>query len=343
MGQTCKTVVQRMHVHRLLTAPRAVFLLSSLSLGALALACGPSAAPAATPTVADPFAVVRATSQAAYQSGKEALDRGDLLRGCPAIDTAKTTDPDNRTDIQSALDQCLTQIPQLLATSAAASAPSPVQRTIVVPTAPAAATAAQPTPAAAANPANAAASPRPATAAPGAPSAPAPASPVTTRAAAPAALNTVTFRDPQGRFTVAAPADWTTVDPPQPAFAIGTAVVQFRDPTGRAELDVAVDTSTRAVSPELYAASLELSMQQQVPGYATEQASPTTVSGSPAIRRVFTFTQQDATGRELQARAVQTVVVKGQTPYVVTASAPADQFQQYSPIFDQVVESFRFS
>src|ERR1700738_1616636 len=78
-------------------------------LGGLTLAGGPAAAPAATPVAADPFAVVRATSQAAFQSGQAFLDRGDL-QGCPLIDLAKTTDPDNRAEIQQALARCLTAI-----------------------------------------------------------------------------------------------------------------------------------------------------------------------------------------------------------------------------------------
>jgi hypothetical protein len=120
-------------------------------------------------------------------------------------------------------------------------------------------------------------------------------------------------------------------------------VVEFRDTTNRAELDVAVDTNTRAVSPELYAASLELAMQRQVPGYASEQIVPGTIAGSPSVRRVFTFTQRDAAGQDHQARGFQLAIVKGSTPYLLSATAPADQFDQFSTTFDQMVESFRFS
>jgi hypothetical protein len=299
------------------TGPRVVFVGLCLTLGGLALACGPTAAPPPTPTPPDPFSVVRATAQAAYQEGKAALDGGDLIRGCPAIDTAKTNDPDNRADIQQALEQCLTQIPLLLATAAApTSAPTPAQRTIVVATIPAA-------PAAPATPAT-------------------PATPSAQPTAPPdAAANLVIFRDPQGRFSIGSPADWTRADQPQTLF--GTGVVQFREPSGRAALAIAVDTSSKAVSPELYAAGMDIAMQQQVPGYAAEQVLPSSVSGNPALRRVFTFTQRDASGRDLQARAFQTVVIKGQTPYILMGSAPAEQFAQFSPMFDQMVESFRFS
>jgi hypothetical protein len=47
-----------------------------LVICALSLACGPSA-PAAPTANPDAFAVVRATSQAAYQAGQAELSRGD--------------------------------------------------------------------------------------------------------------------------------------------------------------------------------------------------------------------------------------------------------------------------
>src|SRR5579872_2981074 len=93
-------------------------------------ACGPTAAPPTpTPTV-DAFAVVRATSQAAYQSGQAALAAGNYLQACVDLDAAKTNDPDNRPEIQQALQQalayCLTPPPT-------ATEP-PQQRTIVIAT-----------------------------------------------------------------------------------------------------------------------------------------------------------------------------------------------------------------
>jgi len=160
-------------------------------------------------------------------------------------------------------------------------------------------------------------------------------------AQSPSTQTLVVWRDPQGRFSVGAPADWATL--PQPLALFGTPVVQFRDPSALAEFDVAVDSAAKAVSPELYAATMEITMQQQVPGYAGEQFVPGTTAGQPAVRRVFTFTQRDAAGNDHQARSFQVTVLKGATPYIISGSAPAEQFERYSPTFDQVVESFRFS
>src|SRR6266850_828494 len=117
-----------MHVLRSLSGPRLAFGALGLLLVGLTFACGPTAAPPPTPAAADPFAVVRATSQAAYQTGKAHLDRGEFLAACVDLDKAKTTDPDNRAEIQQALEaalqQCLTPLVE----------PTPAQRGNVVAT-----------------------------------------------------------------------------------------------------------------------------------------------------------------------------------------------------------------
>src|SRR5713226_7894372 len=179
-------------MHRIgyFSTPRLVFGGLGVFLVCLTFACGPAAAPAATPVAPDPFAVVRATSQAAYQTGKAHLDRGEFLPACVDLDKAKVADPDNRHEIQQALEEalrhCLTPVVE----------PTPSQRGIVVatlalvvPTVPAQGLPATPTPAVAA----------------AKPSAVAAASPgATPGAGAPAqtgvAPTLVAWRDPQGRF-----------------------------------------------------------------------------------------------------------------------------------------------
>src|SRR5947207_13665385 len=127
-----------MHTCGPFSRPRLVFGCLSLSLVGLTFACGPSAAQPPTPAAADPFAVVRATSQAAYQSGKAHLDSGEFLAACVELDKAKVADPDNRPEIQQALEtalqHCLTPVVE----------PTPAQRgnvvatlVVVVPTVPA--------------------------------------------------------------------------------------------------------------------------------------------------------------------------------------------------------------
>src|SRR5947209_971472 len=125
------------------------------------LACGPAASPPASPTAGDPFAVVRATSQAAYATGEAYLDRGDYLQACVELDLAKTTDPDNRPDIDQALRQAL----EHCLTPAAEATSAPGQP---LPTLPAGAAAVTPTPPAV-TPTSPVAAVTPAQGAPGAP------------------------------------------------------------------------------------------------------------------------------------------------------------------------------
>ena len=250
---------------------------------------------------ADPFVVVRATSEAAYASGKAHLERGELQAALIDLDAARTNDPDNRQDLQQAIDRTISQL------AARRRRPSRRPRRGRLSWAPC-----PPSPGRAGTPAPAATTRAPAAAAtPARASTVAPILAATPQTAGAAAL--VSWRDPQGRFTLSAPSDWARAQ--QPQSLVGTGVVQFRDPSVQAELDVAVDSASRALSPELYAATMELTMQQQVPGYAAEVSlpgqhprqpvHPPHRSPSPSATRPATTNQ---------ARGFQVAVVKGSTP-----------------------------
>lgn len=254
---------------------------------------------------------MRATAEAAYQSGRTHLDRGELETALIDLDTAKTNDPDNRSDIQQALDEAVRRL-QSATPPPTATPRIAVGSTLIRPTA----------------------VPAPPTAAPS-PTTP----PIAT--GAPAADALVVWHDSQGRFAIGGPGDWQRVEQPQALF--GTGIIEFDDPSGHAELGVAVDQSRPAVSPELYAASLELAMQQQMPGYAAEQVEPGSTAGNPSVRRVYTFTRRSTSGQNEQARGFQIVVVKGSVPFIISGSAPADQYARYVSIFDRMVGSFTFS
>ena len=266
--------------------------------------------------------MVRATAEAAYESGKAHLDRQELEQALIDLDQAKTHDPDNRVDIQQALDETVRRFqtePQPTATIAPNSRPTvPPGSTVGLPTR-------QPTPVATPRPAQATQSTRPAQA---------------TSTATLGQPVLATWRDPRARFSIGAPRDWQAIEHPQ--VLAGSGVVEFHDASRHAEFDVAIDEAVQAVSPELYAAGLEIAMQQ-VPGYAVEQIQPGTTAGSPSIKRVFTLNQRDSSGNEVAARGFQVVVVRGSTPFILSGSAPADQYAHFAALFDQIVGSFMFA
>jgi hypothetical protein len=354
----------------------------------LAVACQPGSAspnqPTAEPTQADPFAVVRATADAAYRAGRADLDRGQLEQALVELDQAKTNDPDNRQDIQQALDETIRRIqalppvtateiasgpgpgalvtppavaqtqavradtPPAVAQTEAVRATSQVGATAARTAAPGQVTSTQPAAGPTAGPAGQAGTVAPgeraaaATEAAGAGSTPGPAGVAAgaSTAGRAGASGLVMWRDAQGRFSIGAPPGWETLQAPQTMF--GTGVVGFREAGGQAELDVAVDTSSRAVSPELYAASMELAMQQ-VPGYALDSVQPGTTAGAPSVRRVFSQTRRDAAGHDYTARGFQVAIVRGSTAYVVSASSPADRYAEYGSTFDRMLDSLAFS
>ncbi|MDQ6675355.1 MAG: hypothetical protein M3069_32250 [Chloroflexota bacterium] len=322
-----------MQINRLFSA-RAAIGVVGMVLGWLTLACSPAVVAAPTPVSADPFTVVRATSQAAYASGRAHLERGQLQQALVDLDTARTNDPDNRADIEQALSQTISQ----LALQTPTPEPTAVSRAIVLATVAAARPANVVTPGPDTPAPSVAGRPTAAVAGPTSVSA---AGPTSVSVAGPTSARLVEWRDPQGRFTLSAPDNWARSA--QPVSLFGTSVVQFNDPSVRAELDVAVDASSRPLSPELYAATLEIAMQRQVPGYAAEQTLPGSTSGNPSVRRVYIFTQRAAAGTDTQARGFQVAVVKGSTAYLISGSAPADQFETFNATFDQMLETFRFS
>jgi hypothetical protein len=146
------------------------------------------------------------------------------------------------------------------------------------------------------------------------------------------------WQDPQGRFSVSAPAGWQESRGPQVAF--GQGIVAFRDPTGQADLDVAVDAAP-GESPELYAAKMELQMQQ-LPGYALETTEPGMIGSSPSFRRSFTVSQQGSNGQSQNAKGFQLVVIHGNTAYILSATAPAAHYQDFSSLFNAMADSLAF-
>lgn len=266
----------------------------------LAVACAAPAAPTPTP---DPFAALRPIAQDAYEAGSAALQRGELETALVELNRAKVNDPDNRADIEQALQGTLrllrarTPTPTLLPTRT----PAPTD------------------------------TPSPPLAAPAEPTS----RPPQTR---PSAEGTRRFRDTAGRFTLDVPADWQ--QRAAPPSASGTGVIGFTGPGG-ATFTVAVDQATQTVSPELYAARMELQLQR-TPGYALELVTSNMLAGSPSVRRDFSLGAGDA-GASPATRGFQVVVVRAQTPYLLEALAPQAEYEALRPTFERMLESFRFA
>ena len=263
-------------------------------------------APPAPPTPAenepDDFAVVRSTAEAAYQTGQQQLAAGDLDAALVSFDQARLNDPDQRQDIQSALDETVAQI---------RAQPQPPTKTPLPTWTP------EPTVAARVQ------TPTPV--------------PTSTGPRVPAGY--AVWTDTQGRFTIAIPSDWKVGQ--QPTAEFGTGIVAFKDPTGVGQLIVAQDPQAQAVSPELYAAKMEIQMEN-ADGYALDTVVPGMIGNSPSLRRNYSVNQKNAAGQQVTVKGFQLTVLRGKVPYILTASAPANQYDSFAQTFDQIVGTFTF-
>ncbi|MBI4491587.1 MAG: DcrB-related protein [Chloroflexi bacterium] len=283
--------------------------LALLVLGpALGLGPGFSSQVSATATP-DAFAAVRAEAQAAFERGQQHYAQGDFSRALIEFDRAKVNDPDSRQDIQAMLKSALDELRKQ-----------------------------EPTPPPSATPQQTAGTPTPYTVylprvEPRSPPLPSP-SPAP-GATPPPRLQP--YRDADQRFSLDVPRDWQVAQKPQAEAGVG--VVGFRAPSGAASLVVSVDVLREAVSPELYAAHLETTMET-LPGYALEQAAPTIVGGAPALRRLYSVKREGA-GEPL--RTVQVVVARSAAIFILTGTASANEFSSSVAAFDRMVSSFRMT
>jgi hypothetical protein len=278
----------------------------TLSLLALALVGCQTRVPPPTPAPeGSEFAGVRATAEAAYREGSAQLSRGELDLALASLDKAKMNDPDNRADIQTSLNETVRRI-QALPTPPPAATRTPVPSPTPFPTLPPGMLLPTPTPP--------------------------PNSPLE---------GFVRYLDPQGRFSVAAPAEWQQRQRPQVEF--GEGIIGFRDPTGRAEVAVAFDPSTDVPSPELYAARMDLAMQT-VPGYALVNAVPGVTANAPSLRRNFSLTQRDSTGRVTgELRGFQVTLLRGTVPFIISGTANGTEYRNFEGVFEQILGTFSFN
>jgi hypothetical protein len=283
---------------------RRPLLLPSLIAGLVfaALACTAGTPPEPTSDV-DDFAEVRATSQAAYVLGVDALQQGSPEAALVFLDQANTFDPDQRAEIQEALQQAAATVRALPQSPTRTPVPSPTPDARLLTQI---------------------------------------ASPVTTpgvTATPVVAEGSTAWRDPSGSFKVTAPPGWRIKQSPDVEF--GTGLVSFTDPTGKAEFALAADPSANAASPELYAAKMDIAMQQ-VPGYALDNIEPGNIGSAPTLRRNFTLQKRTDNGQTVNTRAFQVAVLRGTTAYILYGEAPATDFPTFESQLNQIVRSFTF-
>lgn len=143
-----------------------------------------------------------------------------------------------------------------------------------------------------------------------------------------------TYQDPQGRFSLMAPADWGRIAEGGTAVAFGKTAP---DGVPLAAVNVALDPLPDAgVGLEEYTRAAERSLAQQLPDYRPIDLTPVSLDGRPAYRRIFTATIE---GQPQQLQ--QVYLVDRQLAYVITGTTLQEAFRDYSALFDQIAGTFQ--
>ncbi len=150
---------------------------------------------------------------------------------------------------------------------------------------------------------------------------------------------TRTWTDAYQGFTVSYPADWRQYVEPgadAPLFLVGPLDKDYRANLSLFFLEYDFVPSARDIArysnpdANLYD-DFEMLSDQSI-----------RVGGRSAVRRVFTWRASDQRLRDVFFHIIQTYVVDGQRVLVFTSFARSEDFEKYEPIFDGIMNSFKF-
>ena len=158
---------------------------------------------------------------------------------------------------------------------------------------------------------------------------------------------TTDYTDPQDRFSLTYPSDWTVVDPPAAGQVFSLRAPEPTPTTAPATtapsknfciLGVHVQDDPQAQSDRQTLMDVSAAVVDVVSHHGGGKVfiKPDTVGGLPARRVRFQTPPEDG-GRS----AVCIVVVKNHRAFVITAAGPADQFDAFLPKVEAALKTFK--
>jgi hypothetical protein len=148
------------------------------------------------------------------------------------------------------------------------------------------------------------------------------------------------FHDPASGFSLRYPADWSLRHDPRNVF---TAVARANDPNSP-ELDVAVPKLPPHIPGLIPLGSVQSGyvddLKKRLGDVRVEQVEdPPPISGAKSRR--FDATGRDATGNRWKLSVL--LLLRGDRLYILTAAAPAAEFDQARAAFDRAVASWQWT
>lgn len=143
--------------------------------------------------------------------------------------------------------------------------------------------------------------------------------------------------DPQGRFTISVPTNWTVGTVPYRGDTMISALGPADADGTRSALTVYVLTQPQPTSAEAVAKSAEPTLRR-LPDYTSVEEGPTTVGGLQAYYRYFTRTREGHSFYQ-----VQVYIARGPQMYVITCTILNDRtrVERDLPVMRKIISTFQ--
>lgn len=102
-------------------------------------------------------------------------------------------------------------------------------------------------------------------------------------------------------------------------------------------VNVIVDGSLAVMSEQEYWDQTATQFQQMLNGFTYITTAPIELDGTPGTRSVFEHTMN---GHRL--RVLNYTIITSDRAYVLTGTALQDQYEEFEPLFEQIMQSFRY-
>jgi hypothetical protein len=176
------------------------------------------------------------------------------------------------------------------------------------------------------------------------PSRPAPGEPPQPKPPAPPPARTEetqTFREDRFGFTLEVPASWSYRVTPDKDY-----LIEGPQGTDAFEISILLQFVTKATNPGSSAIDQAQELLDQilrVPDAEVRTQEMVTMAGQEVPYFVASYTAKNSRQEPTTFGHMQVVLDHGDYYYLVSYSGPADIYQRFAPVFEQVVETFRFT
>jgi len=155
-----------------------------------------------------------------------------------------------------------------------------------------------------------------------------------------------TYTDTVNGFSISYPGDWDQIPSELLTGALGDmAVVGFWPPVFQPDnyppsFHILFEELPFTMGVDTYWESAKRYLPGLFDNYTPLSTESTTINGIPAVEHVFTFDYED-NGESWQCKFIKVALVKDLGAWIITGESTVPYFDEYKPIYDTVIGSFK--